>query len=210
MTMTMTTTVTSDLRRSLPELYRAGSAPALVDVPDLPFLRIDGAGDPNAFAGYAEALHALYTVAYGVRFALKKGPAAVDAPVLPLEGLWWVPDMALFDAADKSAWLWTLQIPQAEAVTADLVARVVAAAARKGTEGVGEVRLERFAEGRCAQVLHTGPYADEGPTIAALHAFIAERGYTLTGKHHEIYFGDPRRTAPERLRTIIRQPVAAA
>jgi hypothetical protein len=207
----MTTTAsTSDLRRSLPDLYSAGPTPTLLEVPDLPFLRIDGAGDPNTSAEYAEALRGLYATAYGVRFALKKGPAAVDAPVLPLEGLWWVPDMALFDVADKSAWLWTLQIPQAEAVTPDLVAEAAAAAARKGTAGADRVRLERFAEGRCAQVMHRGPYADEGPTVAALHAFIADQGYLLTGKHHEIYLGDPRRTAPERLRTIIRQPVAPA
>jgi hypothetical protein len=207
----MTTTAsTNDLRHTLPQLYRAGPAPALVDVPELPFLRIDGVGDPNTSAAYAEALHALYAIAYGVRFALKRGPAQVDAPVMPLEGLWWVPDMTLFDVADKSAWLWTLQIPQVEAVTSDLVADAVAAAARKGVERVGEVRFERLAEGRCAQVLHRGPYADEGRTIAALHAFIAEQGYVLTGKHHEIYLGDPRRTAPDRLRTIIRQPVAAA
>jgi len=198
------------LRRALPELYRAGPAPVLVDVPDLPFLRIDGRGDPNTSAGYAEALQALYAVAYGVRFALKRGPAAVDAPVPPLEGLWWVPDMTLFDVADKSVWLWTLQIPQVEAVTGELVAAAVATAARKGAARADAVRFERVAEGRCAQVLHRGPYADEGPTIAALHAFIAEQGYALAGTHHEIYLGDPRRTAPERLRTIIRQPVAHA
>jgi hypothetical protein len=204
-----TRAATADLRRALPELYRAGPTPVLVDVPDLPFLRIDGRGDPNTSAAYADALHALYAVAYGIRFALKRGPAGVDAPVLPLEGLWWVPDMALFDAADKSAWHWTLQIPQADAVTGDLVAAAVAAAARKGVARVDAVRFEHVAEGRCAQVLHRGPYADEGPTVAALHAFIAEQGYALTGTHHEIYLGDPRRTAPERLRTIIRQPVAA-
>jgi hypothetical protein len=204
----VTTAATSDLRRSLPHLYRAGPTPVLVDVPELPFLRIDGAGDPNTSAGYARAVRALYAVAYGVRFALKRGPAAVDAPVPPLEGLWWVPDMRLFDQSDKSAWLWTLQIPQAEAATPDVVAAAAAAAARKGVEDADRVRLERVAEGRCAQVLHRGPYADEGPTVAALHAFIADEGYQLTGTHHEIYLGDPRRTAPERLRTIIRQPIA--
>ena len=198
---------TIDLRRSLPDLYKTAPQPALVDVPERPALMIDGAGDPNTAPAYAVALKALYAVAYGVRFALKNGPAGVDAPVLPLEGLWWVPDMALFDVADKSAWQWTLLIPQTDVVSPELVARCAMAARAKGVDGVNSVRLERFAEGRCAPILHRGPYAEEGPTVAALHRFIAEQGYRLTGKHHEIYLGDPRRTAPERLRTILRQPV---
>jgi hypothetical protein len=204
----MTTTI--DLRRTLPDLYAAGPEPAFVDVPELPFLMIDGTGDPDTSPEYAAALHALYAVAYGVRFALKQAPEAVDAPVLPLEGLWWVPDMALFDVADKSAWHWTLLIPQADVVTPDRVAGAAEAAARKGVAAVDRVRLERFAEGRCAQVMHRGPYAAEGPAIAALHRFVHAQGYRLAGKHHEIYLGDPRRSAPERLRTILRQPVARA
>lgn len=204
----MTTTV--DLRRTLPELYRAGPEPAFVDVPELPFLMIDGAGDPETSTGYAAALHGLYSVAYGVHFALKRQSHPIDSPVLPLEGLWWVPDMPRFAAADRSEWRWTMLIPQVEAVTPALVTECAAAARAKGIEAAGDVRLERYAEGRCAQVLHRGPYAEEGPTIAALHAFVAEHGYRLTGKHHEIYLGDPRRSRPDRLRTIIRQPVALA
>lgn len=200
---------TVDLRHTLPELYRATVEPAFVDVPDLPFLMIDGMGDPNTDARYAAALHGLYSVAYGVRFALKRQDG-VDAPVLPLEGLWWVPDMSLFSVGDKSAWHWTLLIPQADAVTPALVAARAAAARDKGEAAAADVRLERWVEGRCAQVLHRGPYTDEGPTIERLHAFIAEQGCVLTGKHHEIYLGDPRRTRPDRLRTIIRQPVAPA
>lgn len=201
---------TLDLRRTLPDLYRAGPDPVLVDVPPRPVLAVDGVGDPNTAPAYAEALHALYAVAYGVRFALKKAAEPIDAPVPPLEGLWWVPDMARFDVAAKSAWHWTLLIPQVEVVTPALVAACAAAAREKAGEAVDSVWLERFAEGRCAQVLHRGPYAEEGPTVARLHRFIAEQGLVLTGRHHEIYLGDPRRTAPERLRTILRQPVAPA
>lgn len=200
-----------DLRHALHGLYSAGPEPALVDVPELPFLMIDGTGDPNTDPGYAAALQALYATAYAVHFALKRGPAGIDAPVMPLEGLWWVPDMALFDVADKGAWHWTLMIVQPGQVTAELADRARAgAAARKPGLPVDRVRLDRFAEGLSAQVLHRGPYSAEGPTVARLHRFIADRGYALTGKHHEIYLGDPRRSAPEKLRTIVRQPVAPA
>ena len=199
---------TIDLRRDLRALYSATRTPAFVDVPDLPFLMIDGHGDPNTSPAYADAVSAVYSVAYTIRFALKRRPDPVDAPVMPLEGLWWTPDMAAFSTADKSAWDWTMMITVPELVTADVVEDARAAAARKRPgASLAEVRLERFAEGRCAQVLHVGPYSTEGPTVAALHAFIAENGFALAGKHHEIYLGDPRRSAPEKLRTIVRQPV---
>jgi hypothetical protein len=199
---------TIDLRRELAALYSAKRSPAFVDAPELPFLMVDGHGDPNTAPAYAEAVQALYSVAYTVRFALKRGPLALDAPVMPLEGLWWTADMATFSTEDKSAWDWTMMIVVPEQVTAVLVADARAEAARKRPlPAVDRVRLERFAEGRCAQVLHVGPYSTEGPTVAGLHAFIAEHGYAPSGKHHEIYLGDPRRSAPEKLRTIVRQPV---
>lgn len=203
----MTTTV--DLRRELRNLHSAARTPALLEVPELPFLVIDGHGDPNTAPAYAESVEALYTVAYTVRFALKRGPAAVDAPVMPLEGLWWTADMATFSVEDKSAWDWTMMILLPPQATDDVVDEARAAAERKKRlDPIGRVRRERYAEGLSAQVLHVGPYSAEGPTVAALHAFIAARGCRLTGKHHEIYLGDPRRSAPEKLRTIIRQPVA--
>ena len=204
----MSTTVV-DLKRELHGLYSAKREPALVDVPDLPFLMIDGRGDPNTAPAYADAVQALYSVAYTIRFALKRRPDAVDAPVMPLEGLWWMPDMATFSTEDKSQWNWTMMIVVPEQVTAQVVEGARSAAAtKKPLASLGRVRRERYAEGRCAQVLHVGPYSAEGPTVAALHAFIAEHGYVLVGKHHEIYLSDPRRSAPEKLRTIVRQPVA--
>ena len=202
----MTTTV--DLRRELRGLYSATPTPAVVEVPELPFVMIDGHGDPNTAPAYAEAVEALYTVAYTVRFALKRGPAAVDAPVMPLEGLWWTPDMSTFSVDDKSAWDWTMMILLPPQATADVVDEARAAAVeKKRLDAIGRVRLDRFAEGLAAQVLHVGPYTAEGPTIQALHAFIAQRGGQLSGKHHEIYLGDPRRAAPEKLRTVLRQPM---
>jgi hypothetical protein len=202
----MTTTI--DLRRRLKGLYTAKAAPALVDVPELGYLMIDGRGDPNTSPEYAAAVQALYSVAYTIRFALKRRADPVDAPVMPLEGLWWLPDMRTFSVDDKSGWLWTMLILQSEHTTEDLVAEArESAGRRKGLPAIERVRLERFAEGRAAQVLHRGPYSAEGPTVERLHRFIADHGLALTGKHHEIYLGDPSRTAPERLRTIIRQPV---
>jgi hypothetical protein len=201
---------TLDLRRERRELYTAARTPAIVDVPELPYLVIDGHGDPNTAPAYSEAVSALYTVAYTIRFALKRGPAALDAPVMPLEGLWWTADMATFTTEDKSAWDWTMMIAVPPQVDGAFVADARAAAAgKKRLPGIERVRLQQYREGRAAQVLHVGPYSAEGPTIAALHAFIAAQGLEPSGKHHEIYLGDPGRTAPEKLRTIIRQPVAA-
>jgi hypothetical protein len=200
----------ADLRRELRPLYRAGREPAFVTVPPLWCLMLDGHGDPNTAPAYREAISALYSTAYAAKFALKRA-GVVDYGVMPLEGLWWSPDMAAFAAQDTSAWDWTMFIVQPREVTAGVFAEARdAARSRAPSEALDHLRLEDFAEGRCAQILHVGPYSAEGPTIATLHAYIADHGYRLSGKHHEIYLGDPRRAAPERLRTIIRQPVAPA
>jgi len=194
--------------QELTQLYRARRSPELVDVPELAFAMIDGHGDPNVSATYRAALQALFSVSYALKFAIKRagGPAY---RVGPPEGLWSVTDMAVFETASKADWDWTMMIRQPSSVTPELFERTaLEVAERKGLAGARELRLERFAEGRAAQVLHLGSYADEGPTIRALHAFIAEHGCARRGRHHEIYLGDPRRSAPERLKTIIRQPVA--
>ena len=134
-----------------------------------------------------------------------------DYVVMPLEGLWWAEDMETFTAeSDKNAWLWTAMIMQPEWITEDMVERAVARVREKeNSPTLEQLRFQVFDEGLSAQILYVGPYADEGPTIARLHAFIAENGYELHGKHHEIYLSDPRRTAPEKLKTVIRQPVRA-
>src|SRR3954463_8282032 len=160
---------TIDLRRERAALYTATGTPSFLDVPELPYLMIDGRGDPNTAPEYAAAVQALYSVAYTLRFALKRRPDPVDAPVMPLEGLWWTADMASFSTDDKSAWDWTLMITVPELITAGDVEHARAAAAWKHPEApLDQVRRELFAEGRCAQVLHVGPYRDEGPTIVAL------------------------------------------
>jgi hypothetical protein len=170
---------------------------------------VDGEGDPNVSQEYRDAVQALYAVSYAVKFAVKRAAGGVDYRVMLLEGLWWVDDMSTFTVDDKSGWQWTALIAQPDLVTGELVEQAIAAAAAKrALPAAGRVRLERFREGRAAQVLHRGPFSAEGPTIAGLHGFIAAQGLGRRGKHHEIYLTDPSRTAPERLKTVIRQPVA--
>jgi hypothetical protein len=198
-----------DLKRQMRELYAAAREPTLVDVPELVFIMIDGHGDPNTSPEYSEAIEALYTLAYTAKFAVKRAPEGIDYGVMPLEGLWWTPDMSQFTTAEKSAWDWTMMIMQPDHVTTEVFEDARAKAAeKKPLDAIGRVRLERFAEGPAAQIMHIGPYAAEGPTIQRLHAFIAEQGCERSGKHHEIYLSDPRRSAPEKLRTIVRQPIA--
>jgi hypothetical protein len=167
---------------------------------------IDGRGDPNASVHYRQAIQALYGVSYALKFALKRrgGPAY---RVGQLEGLWWVEHATLHDGGQVP--LWTAMIGQPDEATPQLVAQAARdLAEKKPLPAARALRLERYREGLCAQVLHVGPYADEGPTIERLHAFIAEQGHRERGKHHEIYLGDPRRAAPERPKTIIRQPIS--
>ena len=196
-----------DLKKVYKTHYSArADEPVVVDIPARRFLMIDGAGDPNTAAAYLDAVQALYPMAYGVRAAIKA--ATGDAyTVMPLEGLWWTDDMRDFDPGDKSNWLWTVMICLPEVLTEALVEDVLPAiTAEKQLKAGHLARVETFTEGRAAQILHFGPYADEGPTIAALHRFISDGNHRLTGKHHEIYLSDPRRTDPAKLRTIIRQP----
>ncbi len=200
----------TDWKKDLKALYFPPQGKfTVVDVPPLSFLMVDGHGDPNTAPEYVEALQALYSVAYTLKFSLKK--QGVEFPVAPLEGLWWAPDTADFVAGNKDAWDWTMMILQPDAVTAAVVEQAWAEASRKkGLPALERVRLETYHEGLSVQTLYLGAYADEGPTIASMHRFAEEQGYALRGKHHEIYMGDPRRAAPEKLKTVIRQPVRPA
>lgn len=200
-----------DYKRELRELYAPGRAPVIVEVPELAYLMIDGHGDPNTAPEFSEAIEALYTIAYAAKFAVKRSPDGVDYGVMPLEGLFWAPDMTAFTSGDKSAWEWTLMIMQPDCVTDEVFGEARAAAAeKKPLEAIARVRFERFTEGPAAQIMHVGPYSAEGPTIERLHAFILEQGYQRAGKHHEIYLSDPRRSAPERMKTVVRQAVVDA
>jgi hypothetical protein len=197
-----------DYKREYGDWYTAAtSQPKWVQLPALNYLMIDGHGDPNSAPEYQQAVEALYSLAYALKFKIKKGETGTDYGVLPLEGLWWVPDMNLFTQTPKDEWLWTMMIMQPEMITSELVASTLTEVRRKKKfSGFEIIRFESYNEGRAAQIMHVGPYDSEAPTIEKLHTFIKDQGSALQGKHHEIYLGDPRITAPERLRTIIRQP----
>jgi hypothetical protein len=197
---------TIDLKRVYPD-YQATKDPALVEVPARPYLMVDGTGDPNTSEAYTDAVATLYPVAYGIRKAIKDA-TGVAYTVMPLESLWWTDDGRPLELYDRSNWCWTAMICQPDDVTPELAAEVVAGLTKQKKLTAGWAgRLEVFEEGLAAQILHYGPYADEEPTIARLHEFIVERSYSFSGKHHEIYLTDPRRSLPEKNRTIIRQPV---
>ena len=197
-----------DLKKSLKYLYApSAKAFSLVDVPAMNFIMIDGHGNPNTSEEYAQSLQALYTAAYTLKFKIKK-ELSVDYPVMASEGLWWTEDMRDFSVARKEDWNWTMMIMQPEIVTPQLFTLAVEEAIKKkGESSLKKLRLECYPEGLATQILYFGAYADEGLTIARLHQFIDESGYVRYGKHHEIYLSDPRRTAPEKLRTVIRQPM---
>lgn len=198
-----------DLKKELKPFYTASAKTVdFVDVPPMNFLMVDGKGDPGKARAYQQAVEALYSVAYTIKFAVKKGDAGVDYVVPPLQGLWWADDMSDFVTGKRDNWRWTMMIMQPAWITAETVAAGIDAAGRKKKlPALPLLRFDSYAEGAAAQVLHIGPYSDEGPTIRRLHDAIAERGLALRGRHHEIYLGDPRRTDPARLKTIIRQPV---
>lgn len=183
----------------------------LLEVPPLRYLMIDGSGDPNTSQSYADAMATLYPVAYALKFASKQ-QLQRDYVMPPLEALWWADDMASFTTArDKSRWSWTVMIMVPEWLSEVDYHDAVAKAAAKGAPSIDLLRMDELIEGLCVQTLHVGPYDEEGPLLEEMHdRFIPDRGLAMTGHHHEIYLGDPRRTPPTRLRTILRQPVATA
>ena len=184
----------------------------IVDVPIMNFLMVDGQGNPNTSQEYQDALQAIYGVAYTIKMLTKKSRTPdgyFEYVVSPLEGLWWSDDMNEFNMDNKDIWKWTAMIMQPEFVTQDLVDYAVdLLLKKKDVPTLSKIRFESYNEGLSAQIMYLGPYAEEAPTIEKIHKFIEEKGYTFNGKHHEIYLSDPRRCAPEKLRTVIRQPIS--
>lgn len=169
---------------------------------------VDGEGDPNTSQAFSDAIEVLFTVSYAVKFMIKKeGAAAVDYGVMPLEGLWWADDMSKFTTSDKSNWKWTMMIAQPSFVTREIIERAIAdVKKKKNPTAISKVRLESLSEGKCAQIMHIGPFSEEGPTIEKVHRFIDSRSQR-TGKHHEIYLSDIRKADQSKWKTIIRQPM---
>lgn len=195
-----------DFKKEAKQLYQPSAREVVqVEVPTFRFLMADGEGDPNTSRAYAQIVEALFSVSYAAKFMVKKGPQAIDYAVMPLEGLWWADDMAAFAAGDKARWKWTMMIRQPSCVPDEIVEAALGETGRKkNLPGIDRLRLENFTEGRCAQILHIGPFSEEGPTIERLHEFIDART-GRTGKHHEIYLSDIRRADPGKWKTILRQ-----
>ncbi len=202
-----------DLKKQYKPLYTASAKRVdIVDVPELSFIRIDGEIPPQEKPGdspaFAEAVGALYSAAYTLKFMIKKREDnPVDYPVMPLEGLW-SSTSGRYDPTRSDTWLYTVMIMQPDLVTAELFAEAVAQAQKKRPNtALARLRLEPFHEGLVMQTLHLGPYANEPETVARIHAAAEAEGFTPHGLHHEIYLNDPLKTAPERLKTILRHPV---
>ncbi|HET8546743.1 MAG TPA: GyrI-like domain-containing protein [Bryobacteraceae bacterium] len=194
-----------------PLLKASAKDPELVSVPGLRFFMIDGSGDPNG-PEFQDAVGALYGAAYTVKFALRKTNPQRDYRVKPLEGLWWCEGIEGFDLERRDTWRWTLMIRQPDFVTRGMLKSAIEQVAeRRGrTPALARVRLATYKEGRAVQMLHVGPYSAEARTLERMRAFVTASGLEYAGKHHEIYLSDPRRTAPEKIRTILRQPVKKA
>lgn len=200
-----------DLKKRYRELYSGRKEPAIIQVPELCRIAVDGRGNPNDEQVFGAALEALYAAAYGLKFGLKKS-RGLDWGIMPLEGDWWSKDISTFSMDRKGEWLWTLSVVHPEEVSEAEVQASLEEARRKkpGNPFVAGLRFERKPSHEAAQVLHLGPYEAEPPSIARLHAFIAAQGRSMAGEHREIYLGDPRKTAEEKLKTILRQPLAPA
>jgi hypothetical protein len=199
-----------DYQKQFKHLYGPSARKVeIVEVPQMNFLMVDGEGDPNTSQSFSGAIEALFPLAYTLKFMVKKGETGVDYGVLPLEALWWSDDMSAFSSGNKDAWKWTVMIRQPEFITRAMVEEATAEVGRKKKPvSLPLVRFESFREGKSAQIMHVGPFSEEGPTIEKVHQFIEESGSQLVGKHHEIYLSDIRRAAPEKWKTIVRQPMS--
>ncbi|WP_192497118.1 GyrI-like domain-containing protein [Gulosibacter chungangensis] len=198
-----------DFKKTLDSYQARRDAFRIVDVPEMQYLMVDGHGDPNTTPAYTEAISALYPVAYKLKF-ISKRELDRDYVVPPLEGLWWAEDMAAFTTSrDKSQWDWTMMLMVPDWLDHETFLHAVEQAGAKNKPSrLADVRLETLTEGRCVQTLHLGSFDDEAPILERMHSeFIPANRLRPSGKHHEIYFSDVRKVAPDRMRTLLRQPV---
>ena len=197
-----------DYKKIYKELY-APSTKKISDVlvPDMKFLMIDGMGNPGEAEEFQIKTEALYSVGYTVKFMVKAFANPFDYTVMPLEGLWWADDMNDFINGNKSNWKWTLMMMHPNEISKEMIEDAINQAGKKKENPYyNDLRFETYAEGKAAQIMHIGPYDTETENIAKIHQYIRDNGHALSGLHHEIYLSDPRRTAPEKWRTVIRQP----
>jgi hypothetical protein len=205
---------TLDLRKEWKHLYQPPAKEVVVvDVPEFPFLMLDGqieaGAEPGTSPGFQAAFQALYGVSFTLKFASKRrAEDPIDYKVMAMEGLWWT-ESGEFDIERQDDWQYTLLMLQPDHITPDMVADAIDQVRQKhDNPALDMLRFEPFHEGLAMQIMHIGAYADEPRTVAKMKAFARENGYRLRGKHHEIYLGDPRRAKPERLKTVLRQPIA--
>jgi hypothetical protein len=186
--------------------YAATRKPALVDVKPATYLAISGQGAPGGEL-FSASIGALYSMAFTIKMT-RKFAGMQDYAVCKLEGQWWSDPPADFARLPKDQWLWNLMIRTPDAVKEDDLQQAVAVLRKRGKgEGTDRVRLESLTEGPCVQMLHVGPYEKECETIALMQAFAEKQQLQFSGRHHEIYLSDPRRVPPDRLKTILREPV---
>jgi hypothetical protein len=198
-----------DYKKQLKQLYTPSAKKVeIVEVPQMNFLMVDGEGNPNTAKSFKDAIEALYSLSYTLKFMVKNGELGIDYGVLPLEALWWADDLSAFTLGKKDDWKWTVMVMQPAFITSQMVAQATAAVERKKNPvSLPLVRFEAFKEGKSAQILHIGPFTEEGPTVEKVHQFINDQGSQRVGKHHEIYLSDIRRTSSEKWKTIVRQPM---
>ena len=196
------------MKMMVSEYAQKPTGPKIVNVGKHKYLTIEGTGDPNNNSYYSEAVGTLFSLAYALKFHVKRSELAIDYSVMPLEGLWWTDDMSTFSLECRENWFWKMMILQPDFVTADLVEDIkYGVIQKKGTQIIDEIKFEIITEGTCAQIFHQGGYGiAEKPSVDLLHQFIQISGYLLAGRHHEIYLNSPTRVPTEKLRTLIRQP----
>jgi len=201
-----------DFKKDFKEQYQPKTTPSVLEIPEMTIIAVDGAGDPNTSAAYKDAIEILYGLSYAIKMGNK---AVLEYVVGPLEGFWNANDAFAgggAPVADKSKFAWTSFIRQPDFVDSEVFEKAAAAVAKKkpGLD-LSKARLETVTEGLCVQVMHIGPYDDEPATIAMLNQYAADNGYIIdingSRRHHEIYLSDPRKVAPEKMKTIIRHPV---
>jgi hypothetical protein len=199
-----------DLKKQFPEFYKPSKKPHIVDIPEMTFFMVDGTGYPTDNPLYQEAIQLMYGASFALKMKVIK-PTGKDYVVPPLEGLWWADDMAVFTddyMKRKDEWKWTSMIRVPDFITEEQIKKGLEVfKENKNPENFEKLRYQNYTEGRVVQVLHLGPFSEEGPVIERMHEYAIDQGYILHKKHHEIYLSDPRRTKPEKLRTVIRQPI---